>query len=63
MMHGELNTYGYASVKKDGKWGSIDAKGNKIADTIYTLDNNLKIDFIGKWHLAEDLNANYYTDN
>ena len=24
--------------------------------------NNLKIDFIGKWHLGEDLNMNYYCE-
>ncbi len=59
----QQNLYGYASVKKDGKWGSIDANGNVVSDFKYTLENNLKIDFIGKWHLSEDLNANYYTDN
>ena len=59
----EQNSYGYASVKKDGKWGSIDGTGKIVVDPKYSLENNLKIDFIGKWHLAEDLNANYYTDN
>ena len=58
----EANIYGYASVKKDGKWGSIDSEGKIVSDTKFELQNNLKIDFIGKWHLAEDLNANYYTD-
>ena len=58
----EQNSYGYASVKKDGKWGSIDGTGKVVIEPSYTLENNLKIDFIGKWHFAEDLNANYYTD-
>ena len=58
----EQNEYGYASVNKDGKWGSLDKQGNIITEPQYTLENNTVINFIGKWHLAEDLNANYYTD-
>ncbi len=57
----EQNKYGYVSVKKDGKWGSLDQTGKTIVEPTYTLENNLIIDFIGKWHLAEDINANYYT--
>ena len=56
----EQNSYGFASVKKDGKWGSIDADGNIKQEPTYTLDNNSRIDFIGKWHISEDMN--YYTD-
>lgn len=57
----EQNKYGYASVKKDGKWGAIDYKGKTVVEPTYTLENNLIIDFIGTYHIAEDLNANYYT--
>ena len=57
----EQNKYGYAAVKKDGKWGCIDQQGKVIVEPTYTLENNLVIDFIGAWHLAEDINANYYT--
>lgn len=57
----EQNRYGYVSVKKDGKWGSLNQKGEVVAQTIYELENNLVIDFIEDWHLAEDINANYYT--
>lgn len=58
----EQNEFGYASVKKDGLWGCVDSKGNvKIAPS-YNLENNAIIEFIGKWHLGEDLNLNYYTD-
>lgn len=58
----EQNEFGYASVKKDGLWGCVDSKGNvKIAPS-YQLDNNAMVEFIGKWHLGEDLNLNYYTD-
>lgn len=58
----EQNEFGYAAVKKDGKWGAIDAKGNVVVQPKYTLENQMVIDFIGKWYLGEDLNANYYTD-
>lgn len=58
----EQNEYGYASINKDGKWGVIDKNGNIILEPKYSLENNIIIDFIGKWHLAEDVNANYYTD-
>lgn len=57
----EQNKYGYVAVKKDGKWGSLDSKGNVSAECKYELENNLIIDFIGEWHLAGDINANYYT--
>ncbi len=58
----EQNEYGYAAVKKDGLWGSIDKAGKEIIEPKYNLENNLKIDFIGKWHLGEDLNMNYYCE-
>ena len=58
----EQNEYGYAAVKKNGLWGAIDQKGNVIIEPKYSLDNNAIITFLGKWHIAEDLNANYYTD-
>ncbi len=57
----EQNRYGYVAVKKDGKWGALDQKGKIIAQPNQTMENNVVIDFIGEWHLAEDLNAYYYT--
>lgn len=57
----EQNPYGYIAVKKDGKWGSLDKNGKVIVEPSYQLDNNIKIDFIGSWHLGEDINMNYYT--
>lgn len=57
----EQNKYGYVAVKKDGKWGALDAKGQVIVEPTYTLENTLLVDFISKWHLAADINANYYT--
>lgn len=56
----EQNSYGFAGIKKDGKWGSIDNKGTVVQEPIYNLENYLKIDFIGRWHLGKDINMNYY---
>ena len=58
----EQNEYGYASVKKNGMWGCINQKGKVVITPAYQLENNPIIEFIGKWHLGEDLNLNYYTD-
>jgi len=58
----EQNEYGYSAVKKNGLWGSIDKQGKEIIEPKYNLENNLKIDFISKWHLGEDLNMNYYCE-
>ena len=58
----EQNEFGYASVKKDGLWGCVDSKGNVKVIPAYSLDNNASVEFIGKWHLGEDLNLNFYTD-
>lgn len=57
----EQNDSGYVAVKKDGKWGTINSKGETVVEPTLTLENNPIIDFIGEWHLAEDINANYYT--
>jgi len=56
----EQNKFGYVAVQKNGKWGSLDSDGQIVAKPTYELDNNIIIDFIGEWHLGEDLNMNYY---
>lgn len=58
----EQNKFGYSAVQKNGKWGAIDRKGQVVVEPIYELDNNIIINFIGKWHLGEDLNMNYYCE-
>ena len=58
----EQNKYGFSAVKKDGLWGSVDKYGKVVAPPKYKLENNLVIDFIGKWHLGQDLNMNYYCE-
>ena len=58
----EQNEYGFVAVKKNGLWGAIDKEGKEVIEPKYNLENNLKIDFIGKWHLGQDLNMNYYCE-
>ena len=58
----EQNDYGYASVKTDGLWGAVDSKGQIAISPSYDLENNVLIEFIGKYHLGEDLNLYYFTD-
>ena len=58
----EQNKQGFVAVKKNGKWGSIDSKGKIVIEPKYKLDNNLVINFIGKWHLGQDINMNYYCE-
>lgn len=58
----EQNEYGYAAVKKGKVWGAIDSEGKETITPKYNLDNYVAIDFIGKWHLGQDLNMNYYCE-
>ena len=56
----EQNSKGFAAVKKDGKWGSINCNGQVSCEPKYELDDYLLIDFIGSWHMGKDVNMNYY---
>ena len=47
----EQNIDGYAGIKKDGMWGSIDKAGVQSLEPSVNLDSNIYIDFIGAWHL------------
>lgn len=58
----EQNSYGFVAVKKNGLWGSINKEGEIVIEPKYNLENNLEINFIGKWHLGQDLNMNYYCE-
>lgn len=46
------NDYEYLKVKRNGKWGFVDQKGNIIIDFIYTEDRNRNFDYI--FHLNSD---------
>ena len=58
----EQNEYGFVAVKKDGLWGSLNNEGKEVIEPKYNLEDNLLINFIGKWHLGEDLNMKYYCE-
>ena len=58
----EQNKYGFAAVKKNKLWGAIDREGKEIISPKYKMKNYLVIDFIGKWHLGQDINMNYYCE-
>ena len=58
----EQNEYGFIAVKKGSLWGCLDKEGKTIVEPKYTLKDNIYENFIGKWHISEDLNAYYYTD-
>lgn len=58
----EQNQYGFAAVKKNNLWGAIDSEGKEVVSPKYKLNNYLIIDFIGKWHLGQDVNMNYYCE-
>ena len=55
----EQNSCGFAAVKKDGVWGSINKVGAIELEPSINLDNNIYTNFIGKWHL--DDSGLYYT--
>ena len=60
----EFNKYGFAAVKKDGKWGSIDKEGKEITGEIYELDDNQKPFFIGKYYqIKYGFGEVYFTNN
>lgn len=54
----EQNSSGFAAVKKDGVWGSINKVGAVSKEPSVNLDNSIYIDFIGEWHLSD--NGLYY---
>ncbi|MCL2354329.1 MAG: WG repeat-containing protein [Oscillospiraceae bacterium] len=55
----EQNRYGFAGVKRDGKWGAINRIGREVLTPSVNLDNNVFVDFIGEWHL--DVSGLFYT--
>lgn len=55
----EQNQYGFAAVKLNGLWGSIDKTGRLMLQPSVDLSNNIYIDFIREWHLADE--GIYYT--
>ena len=45
----DFNKYGFAGIKKDGKWGSINQNGEIIQEPTYDLKRNIP-EFLGKYY-------------
>ena len=59
----ELNEYGFAGIKEDGKWGIVNSEGKIIQEPTYELEE-VSPKFIGKYYKLEEWNGNaYYTDD
>ncbi len=59
----ELNRYGFVAVKKDGKWGAINEKGQEVVAPIYEFKDSTEPSFIGKYYqVTYAFGEFYYTD-
>lgn len=59
----EFNEYGFASIKKDGKWGAINEKGEIVIEPTYEIKNQMEPSFIGKYYRVQyGFGEIYYTD-
>ena len=59
----ELNEYGFAAVKKDGKWGVINEAGEEVLEPTYTFDSQTEPTFIGPFYkVVYGFGEVYYTD-
>lgn len=59
----EFNKQGFAGIKLDGKWGSIDKYGNITQEPIYKIEDEDELEFIGKYYKIKENNIIYYTDS
>ena len=59
----EFNEYGFAGVKSEDKWGSVNTKGEVIIEPTYNL-NELNPSFIKSYYQVKNgLGEIYYTNN
>ena len=59
----EFNEYGFATVRKYGKWGAIDENGNEVIEPTYELEGQSEPSFIGKFYkVVYGFGEIYYTD-
>lgn len=57
----EFNKYGFAGIKKDGKWGVVNIKGEIIQEPIYSFKWK-NPSFIGKYYKTKKWGQEYYTE-
>ena len=59
----EFNEYGFASVRKDGKWGAINDKGEEVAPLDYEIIDPNEPFFIGAYYkVTYGFGEIYYTN-
>ncbi len=58
----EFNQYGFATIKKDGKWGSINEQGKEVALPQYEIEGQEEPSFIGSYYrVTYGFGEFYYT--
>lgn len=59
----EFNSYGFAAVKKDGKWGAINEQGQEVIAPTYEIQEQGEPTFIGSYYrVTYGFGEFYYTD-
>ena len=58
----DFNEYGFAGIKKDGKWGVINHKGEIIQEPTYQITWQNPT-FIGKYYQSEEWHGDSYYTN
>lgn len=59
----EFNEYGFAAVKLNGKWGSIDEQGKEVSNLVYEFKDDVMPSFIGKYYkVTYGFGEFYFTD-
>ena len=46
----EVDEYGYAGIKQDGKWGAIDNQGKVVVEPTFDLQEEIDPTFMGVYH-------------
>lgn len=60
----EFNQYGFATVKRDGKWGAINEQGEEVAVPVYDLKEQKEPFFIGGYYrVTYGFGEFYYTND
>ena len=49
----ELNEYGYAGIKQNGKWGVINSNGDIIKEPTYEFDESVMPVFIKEYYKVD----------
>lgn len=59
----EFNEYGFAAVKKEGKWGAINEQGEEVVKPSYQLNEEIEPIFLGKYYkVTYAFGEFYFTD-